>query len=233
VFGGIRLFRDEESLTGAATQRQRLALLALLAMARGEGLSRDKLFAFLWPEADVARARHALNQLVYAQRRQFAADRLFLGKKTLRLNPELVWSDVAAFEDALARGDRAAALTFYSGPFLDGFFLSGSPAFEEWAARQRSVYADRVKAALLGLAGEAARSGTPAAALVWWQRGAELDPLDTRFVAGSVEALIAAGDRAGAIRQARRHEELLRTELGVAPDPALFERIRLLTSEPG
>src|SRR4051794_26861648 len=86
TFGGLTLSRGEENLTGAVTQRRRLALLALLAVARDTGLSRDKLLAWLWPDSDAERARHVLNQLLYAQRRQVGDAALFTGQKTLRLN---------------------------------------------------------------------------------------------------------------------------------------------------
>src|SRR5205814_2687931 len=88
TFGGLSLSRGTENLTGAITQRRRLAILALLATARDAGLSRDKLQAYLWPESDAERARHVLNQLLYAQRRQVGHNTLFVGRKTLRLNPE-------------------------------------------------------------------------------------------------------------------------------------------------
>src|SRR6478752_5815519 len=86
TFGGLTLTRGTEDLTGAATQRRRLALLVLLAVAGPVGMSRDKLLAYLWPESDVERARHVLNQLLYAQRRQAGSPSLFAGQKTLRLD---------------------------------------------------------------------------------------------------------------------------------------------------
>src|SRR5262249_1706411 len=113
TFGGLTLSRGEEDLTGAATQRRRLAILALLAATRQVGLSRDKLVAYLWPESDAERARHVLNQLLYAQRRQFGAEGLFLGRKTLRLNPAVIWSDVAAFEQALDGGSVQEGIALY------------------------------------------------------------------------------------------------------------------------
>ena len=47
VFGGLTLSRGEENLTGAVSQRRRLALLALLAVEQDVGLSRDKLLLLL------------------------------------------------------------------------------------------------------------------------------------------------------------------------------------------
>ena len=126
TFGGLTLSRGTEDLTGAITQRRRLAILAILAVAGRQGLSRDKLQAYLWPESDADRARHVLNQLIYAQRRQVGDESLFLGQKTLRLNPTVMWADVAAFDSALAAEDLEGAVDLYRGPFLDGFFEGGA-----------------------------------------------------------------------------------------------------------
>ena len=52
------------------TQRRRLALLALLAVAGERGLTRDKLVAYLWPNSPSDNARHGLEQLLYGLRRQ-------------------------------------------------------------------------------------------------------------------------------------------------------------------
>ena len=54
------------ALTGAATQRRKLALLVLLASAGERGVSRERLLTYLWPESDSARARKSLAQLLYA-----------------------------------------------------------------------------------------------------------------------------------------------------------------------
>ena len=81
TFGGLTLSRGTEDLTGAITQRRRLAILAILAVAGRQGLSRDKLQAYLWPESDADRARHVLNQLIYAQRRQVETSRSFSARR--------------------------------------------------------------------------------------------------------------------------------------------------------
>ena len=140
TFGGLSLTRGSENLTGAVTQRRRLAIFAMLAAAGDVGVSRDKLVAYLWPESGTERARHVLNQLLYAQRRQVGADALFLGRKTLRLNPAAIWTDVAAFEQASGAGDLEAAVALYRGPFLDGFFLKDAADSSDGVTRsERSM----------------------------------------------------------------------------------------------
>jgi DNA-binding SARP family transcriptional activator len=228
TFGGLALARGEEDLTGAATQRRRLAILALLAVARQAGLSRDKLVAYLWPESDAERARHVLNQLLYAQRRQFGEEGLFLGRKTLRLNPAVIWTDVAGFEQALDGGAIQEGITLYRGPFLDGFFLKDAPEFERWTVSQRERLARRMSSALATLAQRAASAGDHRMAANWWRRAGEIDPYDSTTALALAQSLAATGDRAGALLVARRHEELLQHELGVTPDQSFTEAIRRL-----
>ena len=229
TFGSLTLLADGEAATGATTRRRRLALLALLAVARRRGLHRDKIHAYLWPESDTQRARHGLNQLVYFQRRHLDGGNLFLGKKTLRLNPAVVTCDVWEFEDALDSGAHAAAVRLYTGPFLDGFFVRGAPGFERWVDDERRRLAQRCTDAFRQLATTAAAKGEHLQATAWWRRAAELSPFDTEIILRLVEASVASGDRAGAVQHAEHHVDLLRKELGLAPDPrvsGMIDRLR-------
>jgi DNA-binding SARP family transcriptional activator len=228
TFSGLSLSRGSENLTGAVTQRRRLAILALLAVAGDAGVSRDKLVAYLWPESDGERARHVLNQLLYAQRRQVGDGALFLGRKTLRLNPAAIWSDVTAFERALDAGELRAAVPLYTGPFLDGFFLKDAPEFERWADDQRARLARRLTSALGVLAEEAMVAGDARAAIEHLRRAADVDAFDSRAALALIQALAAVGDRAGALVVARRHEHLLQQELGATPDPGFREVVARL-----
>src|SRR2546426_12336784 len=132
TFGGLSIKDGGAPITGAATQRKTLALLALLAAAGKNGLSRDKLIAYLWPESDAEHGRNLLNQACYALRRDLHDREVLLGASELRLNQDVLASDVQAFEDALQRGDTEAAVRGYAGPFLDGVFISGSAGVGGW-----------------------------------------------------------------------------------------------------
>lgn len=225
TFGGLNLRVSGQAMTGAVSRRHRLALLALLAVARDRGLNRDKVQAYLWPESDAERARHGLNQLVYFQRRHLDSGELFLGKKTLRLNPAVITTDVWDFEDALEAGAHEVAVRLYAGPFLDGFFLREVPGFERWVDDQRRRFAERCGQAFGLLAAAAA---TQHQAVEWLRRAAELNPYHTDTVLRLANAWVAIGDRASAVRCAQQHADLLRTELGLPPDPSLVRMIEQL-----
>jgi len=233
TFGGLSLTGESGPVTGAATQRRKLALLAVLATAGERGVSRDRLLALFWPESDAEHARHALTQSLFALRRELNAEDLVLGQADLRLNSQVIESDVTAFEVALARGEPAQAAALYAGPFLDGIHLDHqhqSPEFERWAETERGRLAGLAAGVLERLAREAAGRGDRQGAVEWRRRLAGLDPYSSRIASSLIDALIAAGDRAGALRQAEIHSTLLRDELHVEPDGALRAVIRRLRS---
>src|SRR5687768_16139337 len=104
TFGGLAL-QEGEAPAGAALQRRALALLAIIAASADLGVSRDKLLLYLWPDSDQERARNALRQVLHGLRKSLASPDVFLGTNDLRLNPEVIGSDVADFEAALSRGE--------------------------------------------------------------------------------------------------------------------------------
>ncbi len=231
TLGGLAVEGNPPPGPGAAAQRRPLALLALLAAASERGVSRDKLLACLWPESSQEKARHLLTQTLYALRRDLHAQELFLGSSELRLNPQVVSTDVQEFEAALAQGELERAVALYHGPFLDGFFLSGAPEFERWTDGERARLAQCLGRACEALATAATARRDHPAALEWCRRLAALDALNSRYALGLVKALAAAGDRAGALRYARTHEDLLRTELGASLDEAFAATVGELRAQ--
>ena len=219
TFGGLALSKDGVALTGAAAQRSRLSLLALLATAGSTGFSRDKLLLHLWPESDEERARHALKQAVYSVRRDLGAEDVIVGTAALSLNPEIISSDVREFEAAILAGDFATATGLYAGPFLDGFHLKDSVEFERWSGEQRARYAHMWSTAVEKLAIDLEGRGSWREAAGHWRSLASAEPLSGRLTLALIRALAESGDVGAAMSQYRVHESLLREELGTSPDP--------------
>jgi DNA-binding SARP family transcriptional activator len=220
TFGGLSVDIDGIPATGAAQQRKTLALLALLAAAGQRGLSRDKLIASLWPDTDAEHGRGLLKQACYALRRDLHTPELFLGSIQLRLNPAVISTDVEAFASALDDNDPGGAVSFYTAPFLDGFYLNGGGEFEDWAETERSRLAGQCRVALEALSTEASRRGEHRVAADWWRRQLELDPLSSRAALSLMTALDNAGERAEALRCGQTYGELVRSELGRSLRPS-------------
>lgn len=222
TFGGLSLVDNGIPVTGAASQRSRLALLAVLASAGAAGISRDKLLALLWSESDEERARHALKQGVYALRRDLGNENVVVGTATLSLDPTVIPSDVREFDEAIARGDDLAAATLYTGPFLDGVFVKSAAEFDQWAAGERS----RLERGHLDAVGRLARAAETAsdytAAAQWWRRAAAAEPLSGRVALSLMKVLADSGDVSAAIQHARVHEAVVKGELDSPADDAVL-----------
>jgi Tol biopolymer transport system component/DNA-binding SARP family transcriptional activator len=232
TFGRLHVRAEAGLVSGSAAQPRRLAILALLASAGEQGLTRDKVLAYLWPDTEEERARRVLNQALYALRQDLGSDDVFLGTRELRLNPELVSSDVAEFEEALARGKLEDAAARYTGPFLDGFHLPSAPEFDRWVEEERAGLAGSYAESLGKLARRAEARGDWLEAVEWWRKTAAQDPLNGRVTLRLMQALVAADDRTGALRHARVYEALVQQELDLPPDREVVAYAEQLRREP-
>jgi DNA-binding SARP family transcriptional activator/tetratricopeptide (TPR) repeat protein/TolB-like protein len=229
LFGGVSLMGDDGPVAGPAAQRRRIALLSLLAAASEGGISREKLVGYLWPDTASDQARRFLADSVYALRKALGQEAILGQGDNLSLNPVLVRSDVVEFRQALARGDRHAAVAQYQGPFLDGLYVPGMPEFEHWVEAEREHCARVFAQTIEALAEEREAEADSAGALGWWRRLAAHDPYSSRVALRLMQALEAAGDPGGALQHERVHAALLREALDIEPDAevvALAERMR-------
>jgi DNA-binding SARP family transcriptional activator len=221
TFAAVRLERDGIPMTGRNTQRRRLALLAFLASARRKPVSRDRLLGLLWPERDADRGRHALAQLVYELRRDLGQSVIVNGGDDLLLDDTCITSDVTEFEDVFQQGSMERVVAVYTGPFLDGFFVSDADEFERWAEERRRELATKYLHALETLAVIATDRGRFSGAVEYRRRAAAMDPLSARQALALMQALVRSGDRPAAIRHAQIYAELVRGELDVDADPSV------------
>ena len=235
TLGGLSVIGERDGLGPIALQRLQLALLALVAASSDRGMTRDLLMAHLWPERDLASARHSLKQTIFAVRRDLGPG-VLRGTSCLRLDNEVIRSDCDEFEAALAANRIDAAMAIYAGPFLDGFHLDDAPEFERWVDAERDRLGRIARSALEADAVRAASSSIADSAQVAvrrWQQLVALDPISSRYALGLMSALAAAGDAPEAVRAAIEHDARVRDELQTPPDPAvsqLAERLRRIST---
>ena len=201
-------------------QGRRLALLAVLASSGERGCSRDRLLLLFWPDAPQERARHSLEQMLYKARQSLDGS-VFAGVNPLRLDPAVVWSDVGDFVRALRAGDLEAAVGHYHGPFLDGFYHSDLPEFEQWMIGERARLESEYAKALARLAQAVEETENHHAAVRWWSKLCEVDSLSSRNALGLMRALANAGDHVAALRHAEQYERLVKQELGTSAGPEI------------
>jgi serine/threonine-protein kinase len=184
----------------------------------------------LWPDSEPDRARHLLSDSLYVLRKNLGDDAVIATGDELRLNAEGVRTDVIEFEQALEQGDMERAVTLYTGPLLDGVYLSDNAEWEYWVDGERERLSRLYGRALETLATERDARGDFPASVDAWRKAAAHEPTNSRVALHLMQALDAAGNRAAAIHHAHVHQTTLREQLGAEPDAAvneLAEQLRL------
>ncbi|HKP76029.1 MAG TPA: hypothetical protein VJT67_10835, partial [Longimicrobiaceae bacterium] len=70
VLGDPVLQGPQGPLAGRAAHKRRLAVLAVLAVARGRPVGRERMIGLLWPEQPAEGARHSLSEAIYVLRKE-------------------------------------------------------------------------------------------------------------------------------------------------------------------
>ncbi len=210
--------------------RKATAVLALLAMHDHE-LSRERLAALLWPEADATRARASLRRTLSVTAAA-AGPALRVTRAAVALEPGRFWVDVSDFETLAARPDAGAldrAARLYRDDFLAGFALRDCPEFDDWQAATADRLRQRLAAVLERLVTACSTAGDLERGVAHAQRWQALDPLHEPAYQALIRLLAWTGQRSAALRQYRALVRILDTELAVRPLPEttqLYDDVR-------
>ena len=136
LLGGFELVVRGVDRTGAFPYEKAKLLLAVLALAPGERISRRELAAWLWPELPDNDARARLRHALHALRKVFAQapEMLRIEKDSLSLDAALLDIDALAVLGLHPRLDYSAAdkLAAYQGALLAGIGLPDGESMRGW-----------------------------------------------------------------------------------------------------
>ncbi len=201
--------------------RKARALLAYLAAQGGRPVSRERLSDLLWPYQGSDQARHSLRNCLLELRKALgpgAKRHLAAEFASCRLQDADL--DIERFE-RLARSsnqaDLVVAAELYRGEFLADFVIDSEP-FQEWLAAERDRTLDLICGVLQRLTTLQDEAGEHDAAIQSARRLAGLDSLSEIGQRALIRAYARAGRRPEALRQYRICADILKRELGVAPD---------------
>jgi predicted ATPase/DNA-binding SARP family transcriptional activator len=239
LFGAFELRRDDGQHVQLATKKAK-ALLAYLAVQRGQPQQRAKLAALFWEESSEEQARESLRQTLTLLRKALspaAAARLLVHSDTLALAPAACSIDIHEFEGLVASGEiknleRAAHL--YRAEFLEGFHLRATE-FERWQSAVRQKLNETAVNTLDKLLSNRIASSVLEGGVTIATRLLSLDPLRESAHRGLMQLYCKQGRYASALQQYQHCADQLAKELGVEPDAAtkaLYRQIREQRSKP-
>jgi DNA-binding SARP family transcriptional activator len=233
LFGGLDLRLDDAQVPALASARGE-SLLAYLLLNRGAPQPRQHVAFCLWPDSTEQQARTNLRHVLHDLRRALPDADAFLDvqPRTVQWRPRApVWLDVAAFEAACTRIERAAskgagsedaddeiaalceAIDLYRGDLLEA-------CYDEWITTYRAQFRHRYLALLEQLAARLDARGRHADAIPYVERLLRHEPLREDAYRLLMRLHDARGDRARALQTFHACTATLARELGVAPSEA-------------
>jgi len=216
------------------------ALLAYLAVEAAYPHRREKLVGFLFPELPDEQARTNLRQTIKRLRKAIGDNPeqpyLLITRESVQFNKRSDhFLDKAVYEEQLGgcsvhRGRRdhlcpdcmamaAQAVNLYRGPFLEGFFLKDSAAFEDWLLGHRELLQHETITVLQQLADFHERRGEYDLAGQYARRQIDIEPWREEAHRQLMRVLAYQGQRAAALHQYELLREQLWEELAVEPMP--------------
>src|SRR5579871_6699556 len=231
LLGGLAAHSQQRQLVRFRTQKA-ASLLAYLAFHRSPQ-PRETLIEMLWPETDPEIGRHNLSMALSFLRHQLEPTGVPPGtviladRFSVRLNPAAVTVDVAEFERGLWKAEAEelsevrrlelllGAVEQYQGTLLPGFY-------EEWIAPEALRLEGLFVQAVTRLVPLLLAAGKPEATLMYARRAVSADPLSETATRSLMEALMASGQCAQAVRAYRQLERRLHEELDAKPSSELL-----------
>lgn len=201
--------------------KKHLALLVFLAIEKGKPHRRDRLAEFLWPQAQIAEARHSLATGLSILRTRVGADVLDTTRDHVTFIAHRIALDLERLDAGDVLGDDARE-PLEVGAFLDGFEIIDAPEFALWKDRQQARLIPAIKDALIALIDRCRRTGDSRQIEQLADRMLALDELSEDAVRAKMEARAFAGDRLTALKMFEEWKARLMEDLGACPS-ALVE----------
>jgi predicted ATPase len=113
--------------------------------------------------------------------------------------------------------DLREAVNLYRGDFIEGLVIADTPPFEEWQNQQAAYYRRQFEQTLERLVGALEKIGAFQEALEAAERWLSLDRLNEAAYRAIMRQMAGLGDRSGVARVYQSCVQILKDELGVAP----------------
>ena len=220
LLGSLAVSRGDVPIAAHRWQRWVGSLFMLLLTAPDKRRPREEIIGALWPEASPRAGASNLRYIVHLLRRNLGGGEpspVLSERGWIALNGAYTWEvDLDCFEERIAASDdeithlQGAANLWQGEPLLDA-------RYEDWAIPIRNRIERKWSELCLRLGHLHRESGSPDAAIEWWDRAMEHRPFDEEALEALLQVLTEVGRVPEALQRYRQYEELLWNELNVLP----------------
>jgi LuxR family maltose regulon positive regulatory protein len=222
ALGDASVSLDNEVLSSSKWQRLAARDLLFCLLAYPEGLTKQMIGLYLWPDSSESQLRETFKKAIATLRQVLGSEIVLFEDERYYVNPLLDYEyDVEVFQDKLKQARMAEqpqqwvplcreAVAYYHGPYLPG--VEG-----EWIISLREQLHRNYVQAALRLITHYVDMAQYSQALTYCQQLLEQDECLEEGHRLAMRAYDALGDQAAVARQYQRCVDVLQQDLGVLP----------------
>lgn len=231
AFGRGSVLVGERQVSDLEWRSEKSKEMFFFLLSRQEPVSKEEIFAALWPDLPESKCNSNFHSSLYRLRRAIYHECVVReAGGAYGVNAKGVFhSDLDAFNRSMREAEQAsgevraekleAAVALYKGGFL-------ASTYSEWTEPIRRGLEDRYIEALNELASTRMRSGAFEEALVLFKSLEAIDTYSEAATYGVMRCQLSLNDGAAAMRHYRRFRQLLKDELDEEPTERLVELYR-------
>lgn len=217
LIGGLRVSFQNKRID--LKKKKAAALLVLLVFSADFRISREEARGLLWPDSDEAAAQTSLRNALWSLKTALVAggfDGLAGDRKDIRINPEMVETDVDTILDDLDRGQPQGVLSREPRAVarIDRDYRSIPDSFARKLAEAAIHFARQVRKRL-SICAESAQTDAERIAIL--QFIVDMDPADEGAVRDLIRGFWLSGQTANALVAYQSLWHLLEDEFGEEP----------------
>ena len=235
AFGKYEVWRNDKLVSNQEWQTQYARDLFFLLLTHPEGLTKEAIGSYFWPEVSSDDLRYRFKNTMYRLRHAMGRDTVLLEDDYYRFNRLLDYDyDVENFLREMRLAQKSIldsqklehcrkAIEFYQGPFL--------PDIEDdWAYLERTRLAQNYINILLELSDLYLKQKEFSKALEFCQKALQEDSCNEAAHRLAMRVHAAMGNRAEVARQYERCQQALQEEISVSPSPETRALLESLTN---
>lgn len=221
LFGEVKITIASIDITNQLPKKG-IGLLIYMASQPNKSFYRERLAEIFWQDYTKESSLNNMRFTLWQTRKilnNYLKEDLFIneGKYAIKINTNLIECDYYNFFDAIKSGLHDEAVRYYSGDFLEDFYIVDVPDFSNWVFNERENAQKKYFDSQFKRAEYLSSSNRIEEALNALTKLSEMDPLNETVYFYKIQYQYLSDNKVAAVNTYRNLKHLLRNELNISP----------------
>lgn len=221
LFGEVKITANSVDITKQLPKKG-LGLLIFMASQPDKLFYRERLAEMFWHDYTKESALNDMRFTLWQTRKilgDYLKEDLFInkGKYTIKINAKIIESDYYKFFESCNTELHDEVVRYYSGDFLEDFYIIDVPSFSDWVFNERENTQKKYFEAQFKRAEYLSSTNRIEEALKALTKLIEMDSLNETVYFYKMQYQYLSDNKVAAVNTYRKLKQLLRNELNISP----------------